>query len=111
MSHDTCEKVQEKRKSFLSTFGAHILQIKSHVYFIKFIDDENGLDYSQNSENNEQFLKLIKKQKKKKQLLQMNKSLITLGEVNYMTQCPFGLVKNQVFQRRKKQTALDEEKI
>ena len=66
MSHDTCEKVQEKRKSFLSTFGAHILQIKSHVYFIKFIDDENGLDYSQNSENNEQFLKLIKKQKKKK---------------------------------------------
>ena len=36
-----------------------ILKIKKSFYFIKFIDDENGLYNSQNIENNKQFLKLI----------------------------------------------------
>ena len=70
------KRVQEKRKSILSTFDVHILQIRKSFYFIKFIDDENGLDNSQNFENNKQFLKLILK----KLLLQANdKSFIPLG--------------------------------
>jgi len=53
------KSVQEKRKSFLSTFSVHILQIRKSFYFKKFIDDENGPDNIQNFENNKQFLKLI----------------------------------------------------